>query len=91
MVEKAEKIISINLRGKMQTAQRWKNAKIASLILRNILKKQKFEGMKDDYKIKFDSELNEKMWSKGIRNPPTKLKIKLTKKDESIIEAKLAG
>jgi large subunit ribosomal protein L31e len=89
MAEKTEKIISINLRSKIRNVPKWKNVKGATAVLRKILKKQIFEGMKDNYKIKIDSKLNEKLWSRGIRNPPAKLKIRLIKKDENLIEAKL--
>lgn len=44
---------------------------------------------RDLKKIKLDKYLNELMWERGIRNPPSKIKVKVFK-DGEIIRAELA-
>ncbi|NHI93576.1 MAG: 50S ribosomal protein L31e [Candidatus Lokiarchaeota archaeon] len=39
--------------------------------------------------LKIDPALNEYLWYRGIKNPPTKVKIKVTKNEEGIITAYL--
>jgi len=78
-----QKIVTINLRKKLVKVPRWKRAKQATKILREILEKQT-KG-----KVKFSKTINEKIWSKGIENPPSKVRIKIVKIDEKNFKAEL--
>jgi large subunit ribosomal protein L31e len=79
-----EKIITVNLRKELKKVPRWKRAKKAVKILKEILKKQtKTEN------LKIDKALNEKIWSRSSKNPPTKLRIKIVKVDDKTSKAEL--
>lgn len=80
-----EKILTINLRKKLVKTKKWKKAKNYLKVLRELLRRK----FKTD-KIKIDGKLNEKIWGKGIENPPSKLKIKVIKLDDGTIKAELA-
>lgn len=79
----AEKIVTINLRKRLIKTPRWKRAKQAAKILRGTLERRT-KG-----EIKLDKTINEKIWSRGIENPPSKLRIKITKVDEKTFKAEL--
>jgi len=81
MVE--QKIVTINFRKKLVKVPKWKRAKQTTKILREILEKQT-KG-----KVKFDKTINEKIWSKGIENPPSKVRVKIVKVDEKNFKAEL--
>jgi len=79
-----EKIITLNLRKQVVKAPPWKRSNAAIKILRETLeKKTKIK------KIKIEKNVNEKIWSRSIRNPQTKLRIKVTKIDEETGKAEL--
>lgn len=78
MVE--EKILTINLRKKILKVARWRRGKVYSKLLRELLKRR----LKTE-KIKIDKQLNEKIWKRGIENPPSKLRIKIVKQDDGSI------
>jgi large subunit ribosomal protein L31e len=44
---------------------------------------------RDLTKIKLDNYLNEYMWARGIKNPPHKVKVKVTKDSLGIVKAEL--
>jgi len=78
-----EKIATVNLRKELTRTPKWKRSKLALKILREKLKKiTKTE-------VKIDSSLNKRIWSKGMENPTTKLRIKIVKIDEKTSRAEL--
>lgn len=79
-----EKIITLNLRKQLARIPTWKRSSGAVKILREILKKK--TKMRE---IKIGNNINEKIWSRGIRNSQTKLRIKVTKIDEETGKAEL--
>ena len=78
-----EKIITINLRKELTKVPKWKKAKQAMKILKKNLKKQ------TKSEVKLDKNINEKIWSRSIENPPTKLRVKIIKVDEKSFKAEL--
>jgi large subunit ribosomal protein L31e len=78
-----EKIIIVNLKKKLLKTPKWRRSKEAMNILKEILKKQRSE------KIKIDKRINEKIWSKGIENPPAKLRLKIVRLDDKSIRVEL--
>jgi len=79
-----EKIITINLRKQVVKAPEWERSRKAVRILREaIQKKTKIK------KIAIGKDINEKIWSRGIKSPATMLRIKITKIDEENGKAEL--
>jgi len=80
-----EKILTINLRKALVKSRKWEKARDYLKVLRELLRRK----FKTD-KIKIDGKLNEKIWWRGIENPPSKLKIRVTKSDDGTVKAGLA-
>jgi len=76
-----ERIIILNLRDSKK-APRNKRAKKAVKLLRELVKR--FTKRKE---IWIDNDLNMKIWERGIRKPPKKVKVKvlLTNKDRAFV------
>jgi len=55
----------------------------------NIIKEFVNKHMKSK-EIVIDTELNEKIWSKGIENPPNRIIVRTTKDEEGIVKIYLA-
>lgn len=79
-----EKIITISIRKKTLESTKWRRASNAAKILKSILKKR----LKTD--VKLSKEVNEKIWSRGIKNPVGKLRVKIVKIDDKTSKAELA-
>jgi len=79
-----EKIITINLRKELTKVPRWIKAKKAVKLIKEILEKQI-----ETENLKIDKTLNEKVWSRSIKNPPAKLRIKIVKVDDKTSRAEL--
>lgn len=74
-----EKEITINIRKHILKAPLNKRAKKAINVLKEILKK-----ISKVNEIKISCRLNEYIWSRGIKKPPTKLNLKIIKKDDKV-------
>ncbi len=84
MVE--EKILILNLRKDLVKTPKWRRSKsIASLLRKRVAKFSKTG------KVKIDAKISEQLWSRGIKSPPTHLKVKIKKLDDGSVEAQLAG
>jgi ribosomal protein L31E len=75
MVE--EKYLTLNLRKLLVKKQNWRRSESAAFILKRLLKRH----LKTD-KIKISTALNNLIWKRGIKNPKTKLKVKVVKEGE---------
>jgi ribosomal protein L31E len=73
------KVITINLRKELVGKPYWRRTKDAASILRRILKKKTRAE-----KILIGKKLNDVLWSRGIQNPATKLRVKIIKEEEAI-------
>jgi large subunit ribosomal protein L31e len=40
--------------------------------------------------VKIDTEVNEKLWSRGIENPPRRIKLEMKRDDEGVVSVSLA-
>lgn len=70
------RILNLNIRKYVIKAPLTVRAKKAVKVLKELVKKYtKYEN------IKFSEKLNNYIWSRGIRNPPMKYKLKIEKKD----------
>ncbi len=73
--------------GKAWIAPRNKRSTRATRLLRSFVGKH----MKTEHNsIKITSEVNEKIWSKGIEKPPRKLRVRVAKDEEGTVTVHLA-
>jgi len=71
------KILTLNLRRYVLVASRFKRAKKAVKALRHLaLRHSKAK------EVKISTRLNQYIWSNGIKNPPTKITVKIIKKED---------
>ncbi|MDR3292194.1 MAG: 50S ribosomal protein L31e [Methanobrevibacter sp.] len=78
-----ERVYTIPLR-KVKNVQRTIRAPRAIREVQNFLKKH----MKTE-EVKIDSSVNEKIWARGIKKIPSKIKIKAVKDDNGVVKATL--
>ena len=79
-----EGIITVNMQKILLKRPNWRRGKNSTTKLKEILRKRtKVEN------VKIDKKLNERIWSRGIRKPSTKLRIKIVKIDDNSIRAEL--
>ncbi len=89
-----ERFYTIPLR-KAWISPRKKRAPKAVRIVRNfVLKHMKVrtqaEGKEEVEKLVIDSEVNEKLWDRGIEKPPRKIRVRVVKDNEGVITVLLA-
>lgn len=75
----------VNLRREILKVPRYKRTPKAIKALKKFVAKHMRIAERDESKIKIDKYLNQELWFRGIKNPPTKLKIKCKKDGEDII------
>ena len=79
-----ERIYTIPLR-KAWIAQKYRRAEKAMFIL-----KQFTERHMKPTEIIIDPSVNEAIWSKGIKSPPRKIRVKMTKDSDGLVTVELA-
>ncbi|MFH1249150.1 MAG: 50S ribosomal protein L31e [archaeon] len=79
----------INLREEIQKVPRYRKAEKAVKAVREFLIRHMKVYDNDPKKIKLSKWLNEYLWKRGIRNPPTRIKIKAIKYEDGMVEAEL--
>ena len=87
--EKIEREYVIPMREKLDRVPSYKRAKKAVRTIKEFLVKHMKVYDRDLGKVKIDKYLNEQLWSRGIKNPPVKIKVKATKVGE-IVTVELA-
>ncbi len=75
---------TIPLREKCRVAPRYKKTNKAVKTIKEFLVRHMKIRDRDLRKIKIDSYLNEFLWSRGIRNPPHKVKVKAVKEGDIV-------
>jgi large subunit ribosomal protein L31e len=81
-----ERTYIIPLRRQVVKSPKYKRAKKAVNTVRIFLSKH----MKSD-DVKIGNVLNNLLWERGIKNPPGKVKITVTKDDKGVVKAELFG
>ena len=81
-----ERTYNVPLRKQYQKAPNWKRTERAVNGLKAFLKRH----MKSD-NIKIGTELNEKLWEHGLKNPPHHVKITASKDEKGVVKAELFG
>ena len=79
-----ERIYTVPL-GRAWVTQKYRRAEKAM----NLLKKFTQRHMKPT-EIKIDTSVNVAMWARGIRSPPRKIRVKMTRDDEGVVTVTLA-
>ncbi len=69
-----------------EKSPRWKRSKKAMIVLREFLTRH----MKPEGDVFISQELNERVWENGIKNPPRKIRIRVTKSVDGVVRAYLA-
>ena len=75
----AEQVYTIPLREKCRSAVRYKKTPKAVKSVKEFLVRHMKVYDRDLNKIKIDRYLNYFIWSRGIKNPPSKVKVKVFK------------
>jgi large subunit ribosomal protein L31e len=78
-----EKIFVIPL-GRSKKAARHRRARSATKIVREFLKRHTGSNS-----ISLDAALNQKLWERGIKKPPSKIRVKAVKDDDGLVNASL--
>ena len=86
--EKLEREYVIPLRNKWKRVPRYKRANKAVKAIKEFLAKHMKIRDRDLKKIKIDRYLNEEIWFRGIRKPPSKIRVKAVKED-NVVKAEL--
>ncbi|HDJ21593.1 MAG TPA: 50S ribosomal protein L31e [Candidatus Bathyarchaeota archaeon] len=72
--------------GRAWVAPRYRRAEKAVQVLRQFTKRH----MKPS-RIVIDPQVSEAIWARGIRNPPRKIRVKMTRDNEGVVTVELAG
>lgn len=88
-VEKIEREYIIPLRNKWKKVPRYKRANKAIKAIKEFLVRHMKIRDRDLDKIKLDKYLNEFIWTRGIRKPPIKVKVRAIKEGD-IVRAELS-
>lgn len=86
MSEEIKRTYTIPLRSGFANTPRYKRTNKAVRVLKKYLVKH----MKSE-KIKIGPQLNNLLWRNGIKNPPAKVTVDVTKDAENVIRAELSG
>jgi large subunit ribosomal protein L31e len=79
-----ERIYTVPL-GRAWIAQKYRRAEKAIFVLKQFTKRH----MKPT-EILIDPRVNEVIWSRGIKNPPRKIRVKMTKDSDGVVTVELA-
>ena len=69
-----------------ERAARWKASKKAVKVLQEFLVRH----MKPEGEVYVSQDLNERIWERGIKHPPRKIRIRVTKSTDGVVRAYLA-
>lgn len=80
-----ERVYTVPL-GRAWVAQKYRRSEKAMSLLRKFVERH----MKPTEMI-IDPSVNEAIWSRGIRNPPRKIRVKMTKDGDGVVTVELVG
>ena len=83
--EKNEREYVIPLRKEWMKVPRYKKANKAVKAIKEFLVRHMKVRDRDLRKVKVDGYLNEAVWSRGIKKPPARIKVKVVKEGENVI------
>lgn len=79
-----EKILTINMKKRIVKGPKWRRNSYGIRVIRQLVKRHSKAE-----KVNIDKSLNEKLWSKGVQNPPTILRLKIIKVDDKTVKVEL--
>ncbi|ABW01050.1 50S ribosomal protein L31e [Caldivirga maquilingensis] len=82
-----EIILTINLRDVKEASRRIRAPYAARFIKRIIARYVKV----DEDKVKLNENLNNLLWSRGIQKPPSRIKVKVTKREDGSVLVEYQG
>lgn len=82
MAEPEERIMNIPLK-EVKRSPASKRASLAMKVVRNFVSNHMNVPLED---VWIDSTVNEEIWSKGIKKPPSKIKVMAIKFEDGIVE-----
>ena len=82
-----EIILTINLRDVKEASRRIRAPYAARFIKRVVARHIKV----DEDKVRLNEGLNNLLWSRGIQNPPLKIKVKVTRRDDGSVIVEYQG
>lgn len=86
MADEIERVITVPLKA-TKMVPRSRRAKRAVKEVREFIARH----MKaEEDKVWIDTKLNEKLWERGIQNPPSRITVKATKFDDGTVEVTLS-
>jgi len=85
MVDQEERIINIPLR-EVKNSPASKRASLAMKIVRNFVSKHMDVPSED---VWIDSTTNEEIWKRGVKKPPSKIKVRAIKFEDGIVEVSI--
>ena len=86
MADEIERVLTVPLKA-TKNAPRSRRAKRAVKEVRELV--ARYMKAEED-KVWIDTKLNEKLWERGIQNPPSKISVKAVKFDDGTVEVTLA-
>lgn len=84
-----ERIYIIPLRREWLRVPEYKRAKRAVAAVKNFLMRHMKQH--DISQIKLGTVLNEELWARGMKNPPSRIKVNVVKEDDGLVKAELFG
>ena len=89
-IEKLEREYIIPLRNKWKKVPRYKRANRAIKAIKEFLVRHMKVRDRDLDKVKLDKYLNEFVWTRGIRKPPIKIKVRAIKEEGNLVRVELS-
>ena len=86
MSDEIERVITIPLRATKMAPRTRRAMRAIKEIRENVARHMKT----DADQVWIDQALNEKVWERGIQNPPKKITVKAVKYDDGLVEVSLA-
>jgi len=86
MADNDAKLITIHFRATKMAPRTKRAVRAIKEIKENVVRHMRVEMDQ----VWIDKKLNEKIWERGIQNPPKKITIKVSRFDEGIVEVTLA-
>ena len=86
MADEVERIIVIPLRKTKQAPRTRRANRAVKEVRENIMRHMRV----DEDNVWIDASVNQKIWERGIRNPPNKITVKAVKFDDGLVEVSLA-
>jgi len=84
MMSELERVYTVPL-GRAWIGQKYRRAELAVRELRRFTKRH----MKPEEVI-IETEVNEFIWARGIKNPPRKIRVRMSRDDEGLVTVSLA-